>query len=56
MASLAQGAGKEGGALNVRAAKTCWQAATVRRYSAPLGMGRLFWLRRALYYLTIGKD
>ncbi len=36
--------------MNIRAMWMCWEAATMRD-GTPLSMGRLFWLRRVLYYL-----
>ncbi len=39
--------------MNRRAMKTCWEAAFAMRRGTPLGMGRVFWLRRCLYYLFV---
>lgn len=36
--------------MNLRAVKTCWGAATWK-HGTPLSMGRLFWIRRAVYYV-----
>lgn len=35
--------------MNIQAMKTCWGAATTKGFN-PLGLGKMFWLKRVVYY------